>query len=78
MQKLGRVCRAYGLTPSQYLRDHDLEDFYLDAMVTNEWERAAAEQSMEELQKAVAQIPKKSAETIQAVLLTCLVRMSSK
>lgn len=78
MQKLGRVCRAYGLTPSQYLRDHDLEDFYLDALVANEWERAAGEQAMKDLQSAVATLPKKTAETIQAVLLTCLVRMSSK
>lgn len=78
MQHLGRVCRAYGITPSRYVQEHDLEDLHFDLMVTAEWERVAADEALDVARRSVNQLPQKSAEAAQGVLLTCLVRTSSR
>lgn len=66
------------MTPSQYLKTHDLEDFFIDLEVLTDWEAEAAELADDAIKSSISRAGIKDAEVAQVVLLQWLARMSLK
>ena len=77
-QRLGRICRAYGVTPSQYVASHTVGEFFFDEDVTSEWNVAAAQAIDRVIEHDVDRLSKKGPEQIQVVIGQWLARIGSR
>lgn len=77
MIRLGRVCRAYGLTPSHYRKDHSPEDLAFDFMVFEHTLASTMEDASEAVAAMLQQVPgRPSAEDVQGMAIQWLAKTS--